>query len=86
MRDQKIINVNILALNRVYFPNYCLIIKCSIPLKVGSIGFCQFAAVKKNKSKRKTKCSYSFKYSHKQSGKIFKNEAAEPYLEPVKYL
>ena len=25
---------------------------------------------------------YSIKYQNKESGKIFKNEAAEPYLEP----
>ena len=25
---------------------------------------------------------YSFKYPNKESGKIFKNEAVEPYLEP----
>ena len=48
---KKIIDVNILGLNSVYFPNYCLIIKTSISLKVWSIVFCQFAAVKKkNKS------------------------------------
>ena len=47
---QKIIDVNILALNTVYFPNYCLIIKTSISLKVRSTGFCEFAAIKKNKS------------------------------------
>ena len=47
---KKIIDVNILALNRVSFPNYCLIIKALVLLKVRSIGFCQFAAVKKNKS------------------------------------
>ena len=46
---RKIIDVNNLALNRVYFPNYCLIIKTSISLKEMSNGFCQFAAVKKKK-------------------------------------
>ena len=46
---EKIIDVNILGLNSVYFPNYCLIIKTSISLKVRSTGFCPFAAVKKKK-------------------------------------
>ena len=50
---KKIIDINILALNRVYFPNYCLIIKTSISLKVRNIGFCQFATVKKHKSYQK---------------------------------
>ena len=36
-----------MALNRVFFPNYCLIIKTSVSLKVRSIGFCQIAACKK---------------------------------------
>ena len=35
---KKVIDVNILALNRVFFPNYCLIIKTSRSLKVRSIG------------------------------------------------
>ena len=47
-----------MAPNRVYFPNYCLIVKTLILLKVRSIGFCQFAAVKKkNKSLKRKQLS-----------------------------
>ena len=38
-----------MSLNRAYFPNYCLIIKASVLLKVRNTGFCQFATVKKTR-------------------------------------
>ena len=34
--------------------------------------------------KKKKMFIYSLKYTNKESGKILKNEAAEPYFEPSK--
>ena len=34
--------------------------------------------------KKSKKFIYSLRYPNKESGKIFKNEVAEPYLEPYK--
>ena len=61
---KKIIDVNNLALNGVYFPNYCLIIKTSISLKVRSIGFGQFAAIKKKK------CPFGYTLPNKSANNI----------------